>query len=108
MKGSGKAADLVLDYLDNCSQFVIEKKFRLFLEAKLHEEEHKQMKKHLKNIEENRELVGVFDLHENDPLMLAGIVGEAVVSFLSMKNIVPISSDDLFKKGIKFCREMKS
>lgn len=43
----------------SCSQFVIEKKFRLFLEAKLHEEEHKQMKKHLKNIEENRELVSI-------------------------------------------------
>lgn len=85
MKGSGKAADLVLDYLNKCKENVIQEKFRLLFGYKFDEEEYKKMKKHLKCIKQNKELVGVFDLYNDHPLQLSGIVGEAVVRILSMK-----------------------
>lgn len=89
MKGSGKAADLVLDYLDECKckRFVIKKKVSFLFGVKFDEEEYKQMKGHLKYIKQNRELVGVFDLHKDNPLKLSGIVGEAVVTIVPMKNV---------------------
>lgn len=85
MKGSGKAADLVLDYLNKCKENIIQEKFRLLFGYKFDEEEYKKIKKHLKCIKQNKELVGVFDLYNDHPLTLSGIVGEAVVRILSMK-----------------------
>nr|XP_034319463.1 uncharacterized protein LOC117687296 [Crassostrea gigas] len=101
MKGSGKAADFVLDYLhvDKLKDFVIKKRFRLLFGYKFDKEAYENMKKHLKCIKQNRELIGVFDLHNDHPLKLSSIVGEAVVSFLPMKNIVQIDSKDASQSG---------
>lgn len=93
MKGSGKAADLVLDYLDNCGKCVIHKKYNLLFGAKFEE-----MNEHLEYIEKNRTLVWEFDLNKDDPLMLSSIVGEAVISTWSIKNILQFDLENPHKK----------
>lgn len=98
MKGSGKAADLVVDYLDNCSQHVLRKKSSLLFGIKFDETQYTKIKEHLELIEQNRELVGIFDLDRDDPLMLSNIVGEAVISCWSMKNIVQTDIRDSKKR----------
>eukprot|EP00105_Crassostrea_gigas_P010048 XP_011425193.2 PREDICTED: transient receptor potential cation channel subfamily M member 2-like [Crassostrea gigas] len=105
MKGSGKAADLVLDYFDKLESFVIKKRFRLLFGDEFDKEEYKKTKKHLKYIKQNRDLVGVFDLHNDHPLKLSSIVGEAVVSFLTKKNIFRTNLKDASQSGIQIHEE---
>lgn len=92
MKGSGMAADLVLDYLDNPK--VLRKKSSLLFGIRFDENKYHQLEEHLKNIADKDDLVGVFDLERDDPLMLSNIVGEAVVSCWSMENILQIDIND--------------
>lgn len=97
MKGSGMAADLVLDYLDIFGQNVIQKKYSHFFGAEFEED----INKNLEYIKQNRKLVWEFDLHKDDPLMLSSIVGEAVVNCWSMKNILQSYLENPPKKTIK-------
>uniref|UniRef100_K1QH82 Transient receptor potential cation channel subfamily M member 8 n=1 Tax=Magallana gigas TaxID=29159 RepID=K1QH82_MAGGI len=86
MKGSGKAADLVFDFLENERQ--LKKKASVLFGIRFDDKKYSELKAHLDTIDENRDLVGVFDLDQDDPLMLSNIVGEAVISCWSMENIL--------------------
>lgn len=95
MKGSGKAADLVLDYLQNPDAF--QKQASILFGIALKEDEIDGMKKDLKQISEYKDLVAIFDLHRDDPLMLSSIVGEAIVSCMSIENISPKEKNEAIK-----------
>ncbi|XP_052693640.1 transient receptor potential cation channel subfamily M member 2-like [Crassostrea angulata] len=92
MKGSGMAADLVVDYLENKN--VLCKKASISLGIRFDDSKYKELKKHLKTIGKAKELVGVFDLDQDDPAMLSHIVGEAVVSCWSLQDILHTYTDD--------------
>nr|XP_022311194.1 uncharacterized protein LOC111116490 [Crassostrea virginica] len=87
MKGSGKAADLVLDFLESEEQ--IRKKASVLFGIKFDGTNYSTLEDHLKTIKNNKDLIGIFDLNSDDPLKLSNIVGEAVVSCWSMANILP-------------------
>lgn len=91
MKGSGKAADLVSDYLENSS--VHRKKTNTLFGIQFNEATYNKLGKLLKSISEKREFVGVFDLDRDDPLMLSSIVGETIVSCWSMEHNISSESD---------------
>lgn len=93
MKGSGKAADVVLEYLEN--QCSLPKKSSHLFGIHFDGAEYKKMKQHLQHIDNNRDLIGVFDLERDDPLMLSSIVGEMIITSRSIKNIHNIDK----KKG---------
>lgn len=93
MKGSGKAADLVFDFLENEEQ--LRKKASVLFGIRFDDNKYSKLKEHLDTIKGNKDLVGVFDLYQDDPLMLSNIVGEAVVSCWSMENILQRDSNDL-------------
>lgn len=42
--------------------------------------------------------VALFDLHRDDPLMLSSIVGEAIVSCMSIENISPKEKNGTYSK----------
>lgn len=86
MKGSGMAADLVSEHLEN-PQLSLKKKASILFGIQVGDEEYKSLEKNIKSIDEYRDLVGVFDLDRDDPLMLSNIVGEAIVSCWSIENI---------------------
>lgn len=96
MKGSGKAADLVSDYLDNPS--VLRKKANNLFGIQFDDAKYNKLGKLLETISERREFIGVFDLDRDDPFMLSSIVGEAVVSCWSMENILPAESTKSLEK----------
>lgn len=107
MKGSGKAADLVLDYLQNPGAF--QKKASILFGIELNDESIADMEGDLKRISGYRDLVAVFDLHRDDPLMFSSIVGEAIVSCMSIGNISPnIKHDVALKKRGKTTRKDSS
>lgn len=86
MKGSGKAADLVFDFLEN--ERLLKKKAGVLFGIRFDDKKYNELKTHLETINENRELIGVFDLYHDDPLILSNIVGETVVSCWSIENIL--------------------
>nr|XP_022311634.1 transient receptor potential cation channel subfamily M member 1-like [Crassostrea virginica] len=87
MKGSGKAADLILDYLEQSEQ--LKKNAGILFGIMFEETNFDTIKGYLKIIRKNRDLIGVFDLNSDDPLKLSSIVGEAVVSCWSVEKILP-------------------
>lgn len=93
MKGSGKAADLVSDYLDN--PHVIVKKVGTLLGIDFDERMNDTLTKYLQIIDQKRHLVGIFDVKRDDPLMLSNIVGETIVSCWSMETIA--EANDKFR-----------
>lgn len=97
MKGSGKAADLVSDYLENSS--VHRKKTNTLFGIQFNEATYNKLGKLLKSISEKREFVGVFDLDRDDPLMLSSIVGETIVSCWSMEHNISSESDSKITNG---------
>lgn len=85
MKGSGKAADLVLDYLE--TQVISRKKAGISFGISLDKEKYSLLENNLKRIEERKDNIGVFDLDHHDPLMLSSIIGEVVVGCWFMEDI---------------------
>lgn len=106
MKGSGKAADLVLDYLQNPDAF--QKQASILFGIALQKDEIAGMKNDLKQISDYRDLVAIFDLHRDDPLMLSSIVGEAIVSCMSIENISPKEKNEADKSETLPEGELKS
>lgn len=94
-KGSGKAADLVLDFLDDCSASVLRKKASSAFGIEFDDAKYQKIVEHLEKIENTRELVGVFDLERDDPLMLSNIAGEAIINCWSIRNILQRDSKDV-------------
>ncbi|XP_078329885.1 transient receptor potential cation channel subfamily M member-like 2 [Crassostrea virginica] len=87
MKGSGKASDLILDYLESQNQ--LRKKASISFGIRFEDSNYTNLKNSLEIIQENQDLVGVFDLNSDDPLKLSNIVGETVVSCWSIEKILP-------------------
>nr|XP_034318676.1 transient receptor potential cation channel subfamily M member 2-like [Crassostrea gigas] len=87
MKGSGKAADLVLDYIDKNDEF--RKKASNSFGIQFDNDKYRLLRKYLGKIIRHKDIIGVFDLNEDDPLKLSNIVGETVVSCWSMKHVIP-------------------
>nr|XP_022311261.1 uncharacterized protein LOC111116555 [Crassostrea virginica] len=85
MKGSGKAADLTLDYLENSSD--LRKNVGIVFGMTFEDAPFQTLEGYLKIIASNKDFVGVFDLNNDDPLKLSGIVGETVVRCWSMEKI---------------------
>nr|XP_022311230.1 transient receptor potential cation channel subfamily M member 2-like [Crassostrea virginica] len=83
MKGSGKAADLILDYVERSDQ--LRKKAGILFGMKFEDNLFNSLEKDLEIIRDNTDLLGVFDQNSDDPLMLSNIVGEAVVSCWSSR-----------------------
>nr|XP_022312126.1 transient receptor potential cation channel subfamily M member 8-like [Crassostrea virginica] len=81
MKGSGKAADLILVYLEKSDQ--LRKEAEIHFGRSLEDEEFYELKNDLDIILEKKDLMGVFDLNSDDPLKLSSIVEEIVVRSLS-------------------------
>lgn len=77
MKGSGKAADLVLDYLE--TQIISRKKAWISFGIPLDDKKYGILENNLKCIKRRKDNIGVFDLDHHDPQMLSSIIGEAVV-----------------------------
>ncbi|XP_056002361.1 transient receptor potential cation channel subfamily M member-like 2 isoform X2 [Ostrea edulis] len=86
IKGSGKAADLILDYMENPA--LLGKKASLLFGIRFDDENFTILKEYLQAIEKKEDLIGVFDVDNDDPLMLSNIVGEAVVSCWAMEKIL--------------------
>ncbi|XP_056002348.1 uncharacterized protein LOC125661864 isoform X2 [Ostrea edulis] len=86
IKGSGKAADLILDYLENSE--MRRKKASLVFGIRFDDNTYEKLEMYLDTIEKKKDLIGVFDVDNDDPLMLSNIVGEAVVSCWAIENIL--------------------
>eukprot|EP00105_Crassostrea_gigas_P000727 XP_011412642.1 PREDICTED: uncharacterized protein LOC105317633 [Crassostrea gigas] len=86
MKGSGKAADLVLDYIEKDGEF--RKKASISFGIQFDHAKYEILTKYLGQIVQHKDLVGVFDLDQDDPKKLSNIVGETVVSCWSMENVI--------------------
>nr|XP_034320574.1 transient receptor potential cation channel subfamily M member 2-like isoform X2 [Crassostrea gigas] len=86
MKGSGMAADLVSERLEN-PELSLKKKASILFGIQVDDTEYTDLKNDIEYIVESRDLVGVFDLERDDPLMLSNIIGEAIVSCWSIENI---------------------
>lgn len=87
MKGSGKAADLVSDYLQ--TKRISRKKAGIsfgipFDDQNNANKKYADLKQLLKSIAKKSNMIGVFDLDRDDPLMLSSIIGETVVGCWSM------------------------
>nr|XP_034321515.1 transient receptor potential cation channel subfamily M member 2-like [Crassostrea gigas] len=102
MKGSGMAADLVVDYLENKN--LLRKKASILLGIRFDDTTYQELKKHLKSIDKAKDLVGVFDLERDDPLMLSNIVGETVVSCWSIESTLQSYTNE----GVKIPKHDKS
>nr|XP_034319204.1 uncharacterized protein LOC109618232 isoform X3 [Crassostrea gigas] len=87
MKGSGKAADLVLDYIDKNEEF--RKKASISFGIQFDNDKYELLQTYLGEIFKHKDRVGVFDLNQDDPLKLSNVVGETVVSCWSMKHVIP-------------------
>ncbi|XP_078329891.1 transient receptor potential cation channel subfamily M member 2-like [Crassostrea virginica] len=90
MKGSGKAADLIVDYLQSSKS--LRKKASVLFGIRFDDTSYTTLHEYLMTIRRNRDLVGVFDLNKDDPLKLSNIIGEAVVSCWSIANILPTTT----------------
>ncbi|XP_056002332.1 uncharacterized protein LOC130049150 isoform X2 [Ostrea edulis] len=99
IKGSGKAADLILDYLEN--KDILMKKASLLFGIRFDDNSYEALEGYLIQIKNKENLVGVFDVDSDDPLMLSNIVGEAVVSCWAMEKILPrkTKNEDTSKTG---------
>ncbi|XP_062621660.1 transient receptor potential cation channel subfamily M member 2-like [Saccostrea cucullata] len=96
IKGSGKAADLILDYMEN--KELLRKKASVLFGIQFDEETFQSLSRHLEDIVKASDLVDVFDVNADDPLMLSNIVGEAVVSCWATEKILRNKNTDASMK----------
>lgn len=66
----------------------LRKKASVLFGIRFDEKKYDDLKKDMKYIKENSDLVGVFDLYNDDPLMLSNVIGEAVVSCWSIEKLL--------------------
>lgn len=86
MKGSGMAADLVCERLEN-PDIELKKRGSILFGIRFDNETYENMEQHVNDIYKARDQIGIFDLNHDDPLKLSNIVGEAVVSCWSIENL---------------------
>lgn len=93
MKGSGKAADLVLSYLESPDEIIQKAGDQIGIKN-----EDEELKNHLTKIKAYRSHVGVFDLDHDDPLMMLSIVGNMVVNCKSIQQALERYKNDVQRK----------
>ncbi|XP_056001806.1 uncharacterized protein LOC130048779 [Ostrea edulis] len=127
IKGSGKAADFILDYLKNSK--ILMKKVRLF-GMHIDEDTYAKMTTYLKTIKKKKKWflgrlkdaiggslktpairllacrIGVFDVDNDDPLMLSNIVGETIVKCWAIENIPSSESKNPEQSECHMVREI--
>ncbi|XP_056003652.1 transient receptor potential cation channel subfamily M member 2-like [Ostrea edulis] len=86
VKGSGKVADLIVDYLENPES--LKRKASLLIGIRFDDQKFKELEECLRKIKEKKELLSFFDVNNDDPLMFSNIVGEAIVSCWAMEKIL--------------------
>lgn len=95
MKGSGKAADLVLDYLKSPDDHAeVLKTASMIFGIENKDRKLQEMKGHLENISKHRDCVGVFDLDKDDPLKLLSIVGNEIANCRLIQNALKNLKND--------------
>lgn len=99
MKGSGKAADLILDFLENAEY--LKKKAGILFGISVGDSDYDKLEKGLQSISDKKDLIRVFDLDNDDPLMLSSIIGEAVVGCWSTEGIFHKQSYEFLRKEEK-------
>ncbi|XP_078311840.1 transient receptor potential cation channel subfamily M member 2-like isoform X3 [Crassostrea virginica] len=106
MKGSGKAADLILVYLERSDE--LRKEAGILFGMKFEDTLFSLLKKYLEIIRENKDLVGVFDLNFDDPLKLSSIIGETVVSCWSVEKNLTANKQEVEKDTTQIPQETTS
>ncbi|XP_056002351.1 uncharacterized protein LOC125661865 isoform X2 [Ostrea edulis] len=86
VKGSGKAADLIVDYLED--QNSLKRKASLLFGIRFDDQNFKTLEQYLSKIKEKEELLSFFDVNNDDPLMFSNVVGEAIVSCWAIEKIL--------------------
>ncbi|XP_061190311.1 transient receptor potential cation channel subfamily M member 8-like [Saccostrea echinata] len=86
IKGSGRATDLILDYIENKDLF--KKNARVLLGLRFDENINRRVTKDLDEIAQAFDLISVFDVSSDDPLMLSNIIGKAIINCWAMENIL--------------------
>ncbi|XP_048749949.2 transient receptor potential cation channel subfamily M member 2-like isoform X2 [Ostrea edulis] len=86
VKGSGKAADLIVDYLENPES--LKRKAGSLLGSRFNDQNFKKLEKCLRKIKEKQKLVSFFDVDKDAPLMFSNTVGDAIVNCYAMENIL--------------------
>lgn len=99
MKGSGKAADLIMDFFENDA--CLKAKAGILFGISNNDSEYKKLKDDLRYISKKKNRIRVFDLDHDDPLMLSSIIGEAVVGCWSMKGIFHKNKSDFINQESK-------
>ncbi|XP_061190312.1 transient receptor potential cation channel subfamily M member 8-like [Saccostrea echinata] len=97
IKGSGKAADLILDYTEN--KTLLRKKASVLFGIQFDENTFQSLTERLEDITKASDLVFVFDVNCDDPLMLANIAGEAIVSCWATEKILRNKNNDASMKS---------
>ncbi|XP_052100114.1 transient receptor potential cation channel subfamily M member 2-like [Mytilus californianus] len=91
MKGSGKAVDFIIDYLEESRLFEKEKVLKenapLLLGIYMRLEEYKMLKKRLKSIQEHSYLITIFDLNNSTNDQMEEFIVKAIIKGWSMKDI---------------------
>ncbi|XP_056021813.1 uncharacterized protein LOC125651630 [Ostrea edulis] len=77
IRGSGKAADLILDFLDDNDNLVL--KASLLFGVRFNSESFNELQEYLTRIKDRKDLVAAFDVDRDDPLVLSNTVGESIV-----------------------------
>ncbi|XP_061190174.1 uncharacterized protein LOC133198035 [Saccostrea echinata] len=85
IKGSGKAADITLDYLED--ERNLRSQAALLFGLKFDDSHFEDLRKNLVKLKERRWMVSKFDTENDDPLMLAKLVGEAVVRGWALEEV---------------------
>ncbi|XP_062566533.1 transient receptor potential cation channel subfamily M member 2-like, partial [Saccostrea cucullata] len=97
IKGSGKAADLIADYMKNHDD--LKRKASILFGIRFDEKTFDELEENLKAISKASDLVTVFDLTCEDPLMLSKLIGEAVVSCWAIEKILRSKNQDVKTKS---------
>ncbi|XP_061170922.1 transient receptor potential cation channel subfamily M member 2-like [Saccostrea echinata] len=85
IKGSGKAADIILDFLK--SEDNLRSQAALLFGLKFDDNHFDELEKNLKKLRERPWMVSEFDTEHDDPLMFPKLVGEAVVRGWALEEV---------------------
>ncbi|XP_078341129.1 transient receptor potential cation channel subfamily M member 2-like isoform X1 [Crassostrea virginica] len=90
IKGSGKAADIILDYLESGSEerdFNLRKQAALLFGLKFRDSAFDKMERNIEELSKKRWMVATFDSEKDDPLLFPKLVGECVVRGWALENV---------------------
>ncbi|KAK3090744.1 hypothetical protein FSP39_014255 [Pinctada imbricata] len=83
VKGSGMAADLIVKFIEEYRS--IKKSAPLLFGISFDNKKMKTLHRKLKDLAHNRHLLQIFDVNNDDPLILSKLVGEAIVRAWAME-----------------------